>query len=213
VTTWVLAAAAALVYLVAGEALGPWAPLLKAVPVGVLAALVFRAGGQGERRLCAAGLAVSSVADAVIEFSFIGGLGAFLVAHLFYIAAFTRVERRARVLRLLPVAMWAALALPPLVGHAGPLRLPVLAYGLVIFTMIWRAAAPVRTISWNAATLGLLGAILFGISDTLLGYTRFVEPVPASRPLVLGAYWFGQALIALSFSTGDKEQTPSPARQ
>ncbi|MBK5254612.1 MAG: lysoplasmalogenase [Vicinamibacteria bacterium] len=196
---WALAAFAALAYLLGGEALGAWAPLLKAMPVSVLAALVFHAVPRMERRLTAFGLLIAALADAIIEFSFVGGLGAFLLAHLFYIAAFTRVEPRGRVLRLLPVATWAAVALPVLVSHAGPLRIPVLVYGLVIFTMIWRAAAAVSITGWNPGTMGLAGAILFGCSDTLLGYTRFVEPVQGSRFLVLGTYWLGQALIARSF--------------
>lgn len=198
-SAWILAVLTALVYLMAGDSLGPWGPLVKAIPVAALATLLFRAGGEGAGRLCALGLAVAAAADAIIEFSFLGGLGAFLIAHLFYIAAFTRLEPQARPQRLVPVAVWGVLALPPLVGHAGPLRLPVLVYGLVIFTMIWRAAAPVRSLGWNPPTLGLLGGILFGMSDTLLGYTRFVEPMPGSRALILGTYWLGQAFIAGSF--------------
>jgi uncharacterized membrane protein YhhN len=196
---WVVAIIAALAYLLAGDLLGPLAPLMKATPVGVLAILAFRAGPELERRLTAFGLLIAASADAIIEFSFIGGLGAFLIAHLFYIAAFIRVEPRGRVLRLLPVALWAAIALPVLVGHAGPLRIPVLVYGVVIFTMIWRAAAAAPSVGLNPGAIGLAGAILFGFSDTLLGYTRFVEPLPASRLLILGTYWAGQALIAWSF--------------
>jgi uncharacterized membrane protein YhhN len=69
----------------------------------------------------------------------------------------------------------------------------------VIFTMIWRAAAAMERPGWNAGAIGLLGALLFGLSDTLLGYTRFVQPLPASSLLVMGTYWGGQALIATSF--------------
>jgi uncharacterized membrane protein YhhN len=173
--------------------------MVKATPVSVLAVLVFRAGPQRERRLIACGLLIAAMADAIIEFSFLGGLGTFLIAHLFYIAAFSWVEPRGRVLRLLPVAVWAAIALPILVGHAGPLRIPVLVYGLVIFCMIWRAAAATLSLGWNKGTLGLAGAILFGLSDTLIGYSRFVEPVPGARVLILVAYWLGQALIAAAF--------------
>ncbi len=195
----ILAVAAALVYLLAGEVLGPWAPIVKAAPVSVLAVVVFRAGPQAERRLIAFGLLLAATADVIIEFSFLGGLGTFLIAHLFYIAAFTTVEPRGRVWRLLPVAVWAAIALPVLVRHAGPLRIPVLVYGLVIFCMIWRAAAATPSIGWNRGAIGLAGAILFGLSDTLIGYSRFVEPVPGARFMIMVAYWFGQAFIAFSF--------------
>lgn len=195
----VVAVLAALAHLVAEDRLGSLAPFVKAIPVAVLAFLVLRSREQPGKTLVALGLMIAALADLVIEFSFLGGLATFLVAHLFYIVAFTRIETRWRLGRLLPVAVWAALALPVLVGHAGPLALPVLAYGMVIFGMIWRAAAIVVTPGWNSETLVLSGAILFGISDTLLGTSRFVAPVPSSDLLIMGTYWGGQLLIALGF--------------
>ena len=194
-----IAALSALLHLFAEDALGPLGPFVKMTPVMVLAAFVLRASRTPARRLAGLGLVVGAVADAAIEFSFIAGLATFLVAHLLYIAAFVRVDARLRILRLLPVALWAGAALPVLVTHAGSLALPVLVYGIVIFTMIWRAAAALEGPGWNAGTIGLLGAMLFGLSDTLLGYARFVAPVPASNFLIMGTYWGGQALIAASF--------------
>lgn len=199
-TIAILAAAAlALLHLLAEDSLGPLAPFVKMAPVLILGALVLRAPAARARRLAGLGLIIGSIADAAIEFSFIGGLATFLVAHLLYIAAFVSVDARLRLPRLLPVALWAAAALPVLVTHAGGLAIPVLVYGIVIFTMIWRAAAAVDGPGWNAGTIGLLGAILFGLSDTLLGYSRFVKPLPASNLLIMGTYWGGQALIATSF--------------
>lgn len=195
----IAAAFLALVHLFAEESLGPLGPLVKMAPVAILAGLVLRSSGSPARRLAGLGLVIGAVADAAIEFSFIGGLATFLVAHLLYIAAFVSVDRRLRLGRLLPVALWAAAALPVLVTHAGSLAIPVLVYGIVIFTMIWRAFAAMEGPGWNAGTIGLLGAILFGLSDTLLGYSRFVQPLPASNFLIMGTYWSGQALIAASF--------------
>ena len=194
-----VAAFLALVHLFAEESLGALGPLVKMTPVLVLAGFVLRATGTRARRLAGLGLVVGAIADAAIEFSFISGLATFLVAHLLYIAAFVQVDRRLRLLRLLPVGLWAAGALPVLVTHAGPLALPVLVYGIVIFTMIWRAAAAMEGLGGNAGTIGLLGAILFGLSDTLLGYSRFVQPLLASNFLIMGTYWAGQTLIAASF--------------
>ena len=202
-----IAVVAALVHLFAEDSLGPLAPLVKMTPVAILGGLLLRAPATPARRMAALGLLIGAVADAAIEFSFIGGLVTFLLAHLLYIVAFARVDTRLRLLRLLPVALWAAVALPVLVKSAGPLALPVLIYGLVIFTMIWRAAAAMERPGWNAGTIGLCGALLFGLSDTLLGYSRFVaqgqagalQPLPGSTFLIMGTYWGGQALIALSF--------------
>ena len=195
----VIAALLALVHLFAVESLGPLAPLVKMAPVAILGGLVLRAPATPASRMAGLGLLIGAVADAAIEFSFIGGLVTFLVAHLLYVVAFVRVDARLRLLRLLPVALWAAVALPVLVKSAGPLAVPVLIYGVVIFSMIWRAAAAMEGPGWNAGAIGLLGAMLFGLSDTLLGYSRFVAPLPASNFLIMGTYWGGQALIATSF--------------
>lgn len=197
-----LAVVAAVSHLLAEDALGPFGPAVKAIPVLVLAVLVFRAQPQPGQRPAVSALAISALADMVIEFSFLGGLATFLVAHLFYIAAFTRIESRPRPRRLVPVLLWAVLVLPVLVRHAGPLAGPVLIYGLVIFGMIWRAAAAVAALGMNNATIALVGAVFFGISDTLLGYSRFVAAVPLSGSAVMGTYWSGQFLIALSFLRG-----------
>lgn len=174
--------------------------LVKMAPVAVLSLIVFRSARKAGSRLAASGLALSAVADGVIEWSFLGGLVVFLLAHLLYIAAFLAVERRGRLSRLVPVALWAVVVLPLIVSRAGGLGGPVLIYGLVIFTMIWRAAAAASFSGWNASVMGLCGALLFGLSDSLLGYSRFVGPLPASDLLVLGTYWSAQALIAGSFT-------------
>jgi len=195
----VLAVLAALVHLLAEGPTGSFGPLVKMTPVAVLAGLVLRAPPSPARRLAGLGLLLGSIADALIEFSFTFGLITFLLAHVLYIVAFVRVEPRPRLARLAPVALWAALALPVLVAHAGALAIPVLVYGLVIFTMIWRATAAMDAPGWNAGTIGLVGALLFGLSDTLLGYARFVSPLPASSFLIMGTYWAGQGLIATSF--------------
>jgi len=196
----VAAALFAVLHLVAGEALGMLGPFVKMTPVLILGVLVLRGASDSARRLAGFGLLLGAVADAVIEFSFLGGLVVFLAAHLFYIAAFVRIERSLQALRLVPVALWAAIALPVLVRHAGALKIPVLVYGLVIFTMMWRAAA-----AWDSASektpgeIGLVGALFFGLSDTLLGYSRFVSPLPFADLFIMGTYWAGQSLIALSF--------------
>ena len=199
----VLAAASAILFLVAEAALGPLGPFVKMIPAAALGGMLLGPPSRAGKRLAAIGLLVCSLADAVIEFSFIGGLVTFLVAHLFYIAAFAGVEPRWRLARLAPVAVWAAIVLPALYAGAGTMRAPVLIYAAVIFVMIWRAAAAVLSISIrDPGVIGLCGAVLFGVSDSLLGVNRFVTPIPAADVIVVGSYWVAQALIAASFMRG-----------
>ena len=88
--------------------------------------------GKGEA-VPAAGAEAAPVPAAPAVTQDLGGLVIFLLAHLFYIAAFVAVERRGRFSRLVPVALWAAVVLPLIVSRAGALGGPVLIYGLVIF--------------------------------------------------------------------------------
>ena len=207
-TLRLLAFFTACLHLAAEEALGPLGPWVKMIPVAVLSALVFQAEPTKARRAAATGLLVASFADLAIEFSFLGGLATFLLAHLFYIVAFTRLSPRWRFSRFAGPAVWGAFFLPLLVGGAGPLAIPVAAYGVVILVMMWRAAAVASAWGWNRGTIGLLGALLFGVSDTLLGYTRFVSAWPGSGVLIMLTYWAAQAFIAHGFLMETSESEP-----
>ncbi|MEO5761074.1 MAG: lysoplasmalogenase [Vicinamibacteria bacterium] len=195
----VMGVVAAAIHVFAGDAVSVWDPWVKAVPVAMLGLVLVGSKRTLAANLAASGLFISALADAVIEYNFLGGLVGFLIAHVFYIAAFVRAEPRARWVRLIPMALWGLLTLPLLVASAGALALPVLIYGTVILTMVWRAAAAVDRVGWNAGTLGLAGALFFATSDTLLGYSRFVGPLPMARFLTLGTYWIAQSLITASF--------------
>src|SRR4029453_4636573 len=146
--------------------------------------------------LVAGGLAVSAVADVVIESSFLGGLGLFLLAHLVYIAAFVADEHAPRLLRAVPFAAYAIGMYRFLAPGLGALAAPVAAYAIVIATMMWRAAARVRP-GERAGWIALGGALVFALSDTLLALHRFRAPIALPSAIIL-TYWAGQLGIALS---------------
>lgn len=200
-----VAVVAALTHLAFEADLGVAGPFVKAVPVAVLASMVAGAASLATpwsrgRKLAAAGLAVSALADMAIEWSFLAGLAAFLAAHLLYIGAFVRVRPVLRVERLVPLLLWAGALLPALVRHAGGLAVPVAVYGCVIFVMMWRAAATFEGSAESSGRLALAGALLFGLSDSLLGWNRFVAPFSGADLAVMATYWSGQVLIASAFS-------------
>jgi YhhN-like protein len=66
--------------------------------------------------------------------------------------------------------------------------------------MLWRAAARVGSPADDprAARLGLLGALLFAASDSLIALDRFHAPLGAAGHAILPLYWLGQLGIALS---------------
>lgn len=146
----------------------------KTVPGGLLALAAF----FGEAHfLVVAALAVLAVGDAYLsregEKNFLTGLGAFLAAHLLYIAYFTgRADFGAFLLPevLASGAILLALAVLVLIRlwpHLGTLRIPVAGYALAIALMglAARAAMPGFWV--------LAGVVLFIISDILLAQDKF----------------------------------------
>jgi alkenylglycerophosphocholine/alkenylglycerophosphoethanolamine hydrolase len=198
-----VAVVAALVYL-AGLALD--APALrflsKPVPVLALAALVLSGRRDGYAAALASGLTLSALGDALLEVPghFVAGLATFLCAHLGYTAAFVREERRLRIGRALPFALWLLGAFVWIRPGLGEMTAPVVVYMLAIGTMMWRAAARMGGAAADdaGARAALVGAILFGLSDTLIAIDRFRVPLPGAPYAIILLYWAGQAGIAAS---------------
>jgi alkenylglycerophosphocholine hydrolase len=199
---------------------GLWLPapalglVVKPVPALALAALVLRRGEGFRARAVGAGLVLSALGDVLLDLprQFTSGLTAFLLAHLAYSAAFLEDERRPRLLRAVPFALWlgsASLFVWPQVRAVG-LALPVTVYMAAIGTMMWRAAARVDP-GRAGAVSGLVGALLFGLSDTLIALDRFHAPVPGVRYAIILLYWAGQAGIAASVPGPPSRPRPDSA--
>lgn len=154
------------------------------------------------RWLVVAALLCSLVGDVFLMLPrklFLAGLGSFLVAHLIYIAAFGLDGRHSFPPWLIAIVVLFALAgMAVLLPRAGRLRIPVAIYVTAIAVMALTAVA--RSLSSGNAGAGFaaVGAVLFVISDSLLGWNRFVKPFAAAEALLLFSYFAGQTLIALS---------------
>jgi len=130
---------------------------------------------------------------------FIPGLVSFLIAHLFYISAFT-------VGRGFGFTWWLILVLliygigvfSYLKQSLGSFTAPVLVYVIVILTMVWQAGENWLAASKTPFFIAFAGAIFFALSDSTLAVNRFRKKFPAARALVLGTYFLAQWLIALS---------------
>lgn len=173
----------------------------------VLASLTFVAAGalflpltSGAGRWLMAGLVLSLVGDAALiskgkRALFLGGLGAFLVAHLCFAAAFVArgldaihalVGAGVVVLAGVAIARW-------LVPHVrGGMRAPVAAYVVTITAMVALAAG-----AWGAGarvTL-LVGAVLFYLSDLCVARERFVVRARVNGAVGLPLYYAAQLLL------------------
>jgi len=154
------------------------------------------------------GLVLSLGGDIALLFeenrkAFALGLGLFLLAHVAYTVVFTLLGRvsawdavSAAVLLAAGVGFYALVR-----SNLGKLRVPVIAYMLVISVMVSRAAATLASPSFSAAqtSMILVGALLFYLSDALLAANRFWKPWRYRR-IGLVPYYAGQFLIALAAS-------------
>src|SRR5258706_612881 len=82
--------------------------VVKPLPVLCLGWWVLGAPKSTYRNRLAAGLALSLAGDVLIEWSFVAGLAAFLLAHIAYVAAFLADTKRPRLLRAVPIAGYGA---------------------------------------------------------------------------------------------------------
>jgi len=182
------------------------AGVLKPLPIAVLAVMVWQGPPLDARysTLVVAGLVCSMVGDVCLLFPgrFVVGLASFLVAHLFYIAAFAAGAHRGTrgVTFLAPFLALAAVLIGALWRRVKELRLPVVAYVTVITAMGWQAAA--RAVApltpEPSGTHALAGALLFMTSDALLAFDRLIRPFRVADAAVMATYYTAQALIALS---------------
>ena len=148
------------------------------------------------------GLAASLVGDVFLmlpDDRFAAGLASFLLAHLLYAGAFvSAIERAPPVSSLVPFALYGVFFFRLLAPHVGRLRWPVLAYAFAILFMAWAAAGQWFQGARPGALLALLGAMLFLISDSVLGWHRFRRRRPSAPLVILSTYYAAQWCIARS---------------
>ncbi len=130
---------------------------------------------------------------------FISGLISFLIAHFFYISAFSGVSGwHLNIIYFVPVFLYTGYLLKLLLPGAGSKKIPVIIYAVVLSLFLWQSAGRLHFSYDHSALLALAGAILFVISDSILAYTRFTKNFRFSQEIKMTAYWAAQILIAAS---------------
>lgn len=152
------------------------------------------------------GLVLSLGGDVALMFqqrqsAFLAGLVAFLLGHIAYTVTFHLFAAPSAVDLVSAVAL-LALAIPLyrlLAPGLGSMRLPVIAYFLVISLMVHQSIALLAgdVLGPERALLAVAGAVLFYLSDVVLAADRFWKPWRYNR-YSLFLYFGGQLLIALS---------------
>ncbi len=146
------------------------------------------------------GLALCLVGDVCLIFpqAFLAGLAVFLLGHVAYAVAFASVAppRGWSVPFALAVAAAGVAVIRWLWPYLGDMRVPVLAYVVVISLMVWGALSAARA---GAVPVRVaVGAGLFYLSDVAVARDRFVKLGFVNRAWGLPAYYAAQVLIALS---------------
>lgn len=192
----------------------PWPALLMAL-------IVLDEARSRYARLVGFGLGACVLGDVLLETSeatFLPGVGAFLIGHLLYIGAYSARTARPHPERALVPAVWGVGMMSVLWDGLGPMQIPVAVYTAAICAMMWRALA-----MWDkspnvpATIAAIAGALLFGISDSIIAINKFYAPFESARYFIIILYWIGQLGItwsALSFEADeimDVEAPPTPA--
>lgn len=128
---------------------------------------------------------------------FIGGLVAFLLAHLAYVLAFLALGFHLwwalpglTIAVLLGLTSGRRIVRAAFRDEGAALGVGVTAYLLVICAMV-------VTASGTGRPLVLLGALAFLVSDTVLALDRFVGPRANARMVVIVTYHLGQAMMVI----------------
>ena len=183
--------------------------VLKGLCIAPLAVIAFRVLPSPSHLLLGGALAFSTLGDVFLDLRgmFMQGLGAFLIAHLLYVALFVYNWRRPvrlsanQQISLAALSFFSLAQMMWLWPGLGQLAVPVACYSGALTLMVASAIIGRFRQSWI-----VWGALLFLISDSLIGISKFKTPVPLRDHLVWATYYLGQCGIALGFLREQLEQ-------
>lgn len=151
--------------------------------------------------LIVVGLLCSLVGDVFLMWPrdrFMAGLVSFLVAHLFYIAAFASGVGTWSVWAAIVLLVYGASMLGLLWRGFGKLKAAVVVYVAAILLMAWAALSRWWGGGADGGGWAAAGALLFVASDSALAWNRFKGEFKSAQALILSTYFAAQWLIAVS---------------
>lgn len=144
---------------------------------------------------------------------FLLGLGSFLLAQLCYVVAFVKYPRFKTGLvhdhpwlMLLFLGYWYWVLESLWEGIPGAMRLPVAIYALAIVAMAISALNMSGRVSGSVFGWLFFGVALFVLSDTLIAFNKFAEPIPYARFSIMTTYIAAQLLITWNAARALEEE-------
>ncbi|WP_299887706.1 lysoplasmalogenase [uncultured Lacinutrix sp.] len=130
---------------------------------------------------------------------FIGGLIAFLIAHILYsLVFFNKRNKNTKWYGFVAIILiYTILLFSYLKTGIGHLLIPVIIYMLVILTMVTSAFLRKGMVNTNSFNLVFIGALIFIASDSLLALNKFYAPLSIANFGIMFTYALAQLLIVL----------------
>lgn len=130
---------------------------------------------------------------------FVGGLVAFLIAHIMYILVFSKTRNKdKKPYRILFLLIIYALVIFYFLNEGlGDMLIPVILYMTIILTMATMAFLRQGSVNNLSFNLVVIGAILFLISDSLLALNKFYSPFSFADISIIFTYGLAQLFIVL----------------
>lgn len=152
----------------------------------------------GERRWLVTALVFSAIGDFLLalpglRISFLGGLGAFLLAHLAYLRLFVPMAGDLRAHRLIGCGLVIGAA-GALLGRFWP-NLGELALPVAVYVGALAAMACAALLAQLPTPLAAIGALCFVASDAMIGMAKFLSPFDTYQLGIWWTYAIAQALL------------------
>ncbi|NAX21897.1 lysoplasmalogenase [Vibrio sp. V39_P1S14PM300] len=178
--------------------------LSKPTPIVLMMAVIFHSdiASLGYAQWILAGLALSAIGDVFLmhpKDKFVPGLLSFLLAHIAYAIGFSEFANP-QITHWMPILLLCSgvIVFLFLLPNLGNMAIPVAFYILVIMVMTWCAMEYWHDIGSQSASLAMMGAFIFMLSDLVLAIDRFRSTSKFSRHVIMVTYYTAQALITLS---------------
>lgn len=138
------------------------------------------------------------------ELYFMVGLGAFLIAHICYVMAYSQhIEKKEgaglhgiqKFRFSLPIVLAGTGLITILYAHLGVFKIPVAVYAIVLMVMTLQALFRYGYTNTVSFWFVFVGAILFMISDSMIAVNKFLSSFELAGLAIMATYILAQFLI------------------